>query len=79
MVVYVYTWYSRIREELRFSFSFLATATTYTEELGVAHYGISSKPNGACGQAYWDHHDHNKRQRLTARNIYIKLDEVQPR
>ena len=51
MVVDVYAWYSRILEELRFSFSFLATATTYTEELGVAHYRIPSQPNVACGQA----------------------------
>jgi hypothetical protein len=70
MVVYLYTWHSRYLEELRFSFSFFSTATT-TEELGVAHYRISSQPNVACG--------HNKRQRLAARNIYIKLDEVQPR
>lgn len=57
-------------EELRFSFFFLLTATTSAEELGVAHYGISSKPNGACGQAYLGPPYHNKRQRLTARNIY---------
>ena len=41
--------------------------------------GSPASPMWHVGKQIWDHHDHNKRQRLTARNIYIKLDEVQPR
>lgn len=48
MAMYVYTWVSRTLEELLFSFSFFAAATTSTGESGVAHYGISSQPNVAC-------------------------------